>query len=65
MGLIGSPEASVSIHLTPRNNPEDGRIQEETVKLSKETGSVFCFRVELNYAQLRQQQAARSSEKYS
>ena len=27
MGPIGSPETSVSNHLTPRNNPEDGRIQ--------------------------------------
>ena len=27
MGLTGSPETSVSNHLTPSNNPEDGRIQ--------------------------------------
>ena len=27
MGPIASPETSVSNHLTPRNNPEDGRIQ--------------------------------------
>jgi hypothetical protein len=27
MGPICSPETSVSNHLTPRNNPEDGRIQ--------------------------------------
>jgi hypothetical protein len=26
-GLIDSPETSVSNRLTPRNNPEDGRIQ--------------------------------------
>ena len=26
-GTKGSPEKSVSNHLTPRNNPEDGRIQ--------------------------------------
>jgi hypothetical protein len=25
MRLVGSPETSVSNHLTPRNNPEDGR----------------------------------------
>jgi hypothetical protein len=27
MGLIGSPETSVSNHLTPRKIPEDGRVQ--------------------------------------
>ena len=27
VGLTGSPETSVFNHLTPRNNPEDGRIQ--------------------------------------
>jgi ABC-type branched-subunit amino acid transport system ATPase component len=27
MGPLGSPETSVSNHLTGRNNPEDGRIQ--------------------------------------
>ena len=27
MGPIGSPETSVSNHLTPHNKPEDGRIQ--------------------------------------
>jgi hypothetical protein len=26
MGLIGISEKSVANHLTPRNNPEDGRI---------------------------------------
>jgi hypothetical protein len=30
MGLIRSPETSVSNHPTPRNNPEDGRIQNST-----------------------------------
>jgi hypothetical protein len=28
MGLTGSPETSVSNHLTPRNNPEEERINE-------------------------------------
>jgi hypothetical protein len=27
MGRTGSPETSVSSHIMPRNNPEDGRIQ--------------------------------------
>jgi hypothetical protein len=27
MGSIGSPETSVSDHLTPRSNPEDCRVQ--------------------------------------
>jgi hypothetical protein len=27
MGLIGSPETSVSNHFTPRNKPENGKIQ--------------------------------------
>jgi hypothetical protein len=26
MGPLGNPETSVSNHLTPRNNPKDGRI---------------------------------------
>jgi hypothetical protein len=38
MGPIGSPETSVSSHLTPRNNPEDGMIQ-DTSKLQ------ICFKV--------------------
>ena len=28
MGLIGGPETSVLNHHTPRNNPEDGKIQQ-------------------------------------
>ena len=35
MGSIGSPETSVSNHLTQRNNPKDGRIQNETALQSK------------------------------
>ena len=27
MGKLGSPEKSILNHLTPRNNPEDGKIQ--------------------------------------
>ena len=27
-GTLGSPETPVSIHFTPRNNPEDGRIED-------------------------------------
>ena len=40
MGPIGSPETSVSNHLTQHNNPEDGRIQCNSggsLQCSKET----------------------------
>ena len=38
MGPIYSPETSVSNHLTPRNNPEDGKIQTCTVF----TSDIYC-----------------------
>ena len=41
MGSTGSPETSVSNHLTPRNNPEDGGFQ-ETIYIWEYKGSKFC-----------------------